>query len=68
MTKNRTVQQKMDELRELVSWFDGDDFSLELAKEKFQAAGELAPGIERDLTELENEVTIIKDSFQTTTP
>lgn len=60
---NATIQEKIAQLDELVAWFDGDEFSLEAATEVFKKAEALAQEIEADLTELKNEVQIVKASF-----
>ncbi len=60
---NKTIQQKIAELDELVAWFDSDEFSLELALDKFKDAEKLAEEIERDLTALKNEITVVKQRF-----
>lgn len=62
--KNKTVEEKMMQLREMVVWFESDDFVLEQASEKFQAAATLAKEIEKDLSELKNTVTVLKQSFE----
>lgn len=59
----RTVQEKMAKLDELLSWFNSDEFALEQATTKLQEAKVLAGDIERNLTTLENEITIVKQSF-----
>lgn len=61
--KNKTIQEKMSRLSELVSWFDGDDFEIERALEQFKKAEALAEEIEKDLSEIKNEVMIIKQKF-----
>ena len=64
MTKNNpTIQQKIEQLDQLVAWFDGDEFSLESATEMFKKAEALASEIEQDLTNLKNEVEVVKASF-----
>jgi len=65
MTKSNdmTIQQKIAQLDELVAWFDGEDFTLEAALEKFKEAEALAKTIEADLSALKNEITVIKQSF-----
>lgn len=64
MTKsNLTIQEKIAQLDELVAWFDGDEFSLEAATDVFKKAEALAREIEADLTELKNEVQVVKASF-----
>ncbi len=64
---NTSIQDKITRLRELTAWFDGDDFVLEEALAKFKEAEALAAEIEEDLTNLKNEVTIIKQKFDTET-
>lgn len=60
---NKTIQEKTDKLSELVAWFDGDDFEIEMALEKYKAAEKLAAEIENDLMSLKNEVQILKQKF-----
>ena len=38
MTKSKTLQQKLDELDQLVAWFEGDDIQIEQALKKFDEA------------------------------
>ncbi len=64
MTKNEpTIQQKIAELDELLAWFNGDEFVLEQASQKLKEAKKLAEDIEAGLNSLENDITIIKQSF-----
>lgn len=58
-----SVKDKIARLDELVGWFDGPDFSLEKALEKFKEAEKLASDIEHDLMELKNEVHMVKKKF-----
>ncbi len=60
---NKTVQEKTIELTELVAWFDGEDFSLETALDKFKEAEALAEEIEADLKALKNDIQIVKQKF-----
>jgi len=62
-SEQKTVSQKMDELSELVAWFEGDEFELERALETYGKAEKLAAEIEHDLTGLKNEVTVLKEKF-----
>lgn len=59
----KTIQEKTTELSELVSWFDSDTFTLEAALDKFKLAENLAAEIEKDLLSLKNEITIVKQKF-----
>lgn len=61
----KTVSEKMNELSEAVAWFESDEFVLETALEKYKAAESLANEIEKDLTSLKNEVTVLKKKFDT---
>lgn len=61
--KNKTIQEKMAELQALVNWFQGEDFTLEEAVTKFSDAEKLAETIEHDLSELKNDITVIKQRF-----
>lgn len=63
--KSKTIEEKMNELREQAGWFESDDFSLTHAKEKFEAAAKLAREIESDLADMENQITVLKESFET---
>lgn len=62
--KNKTIQERMDELQQVLSWFDSDDFKLEDASEKYAAASKLAEGIEKDLLTLKNDVQVLKQKFE----
>ncbi len=64
MTKsNPTIQEKIIELDTIVAWFDSDDFTLEAALDKFKEAEALAAEIEHDLSVLKNDITVIKQKF-----
>ena len=45
----KTINQKIEELRQMVAWFESDDFDIEQAIERYQAAEKLASDIEKDL-------------------
>ena len=62
--KDKTIEEKMNTLREAAAWFEGEDFSLTMASEKFEAAARLANEIEHDLQQMENQITVLKRSFE----
>lgn len=62
---NKTIQHKTKQLDELVAWFDSDNFALEEALDVFKRADALAGEIEKDLTELKNEISVVKKRFDT---
>ncbi len=67
MTKsNQSIQEKLAALRELVAWFDSEEFVLEDAADMFKKAETLAREIENDLAALKNDIQVVKQSFDTT--
>lgn len=61
--ENKSIQDNIAELAELVAWFDSEDFSLEIAVDKFKQAEALAEKIETDLTALKNDIQVVKQKF-----
>lgn len=64
---NKSVQEKLTELSEMVAWFQGASFKLENAVDKFKAAEKLAEEIEKDLTKLKNDIKVVKKKFDSET-
>jgi len=62
---NKTVQEQLSELSELVAWFQSPAFKLEDAFDKFKQAEALAEEIEKDLTKLKNDIKVVKKKFDT---
>ena len=60
---DKTVQDKLSELSELVAWFQSPAFKLEDALDKFKQSETLAEEIEKDLTKLKNEIKVVKKKF-----
>ena len=61
MAKN--ISEKIDDLKNGVEWFYSNDFKLEEASEKYKAMTKLAQEIEKDLSELKNEINVIEEDF-----
>lgn len=61
--KNKTIKTHIDELDQIIDWFDSEDFELEEAMAKFEEAKKLADQIEEKLNSLKNEITIAKKKF-----
>lgn len=57
------IAAKTAKLNELVAWFNGEDFELEKAIEKFNEAQKLAGEIESDLLSLKNEISVVSKKF-----
>jgi exonuclease VII small subunit len=58
-----TITEKLEQLDTLITWFDGDAFELEKALDTFTKAEALATEIERDLLDMTNKITVIKNRF-----
>lgn len=63
--KVKTLQDKMDELNTLVEFFDSADFNLEEALVTYKKAEKLSEDIRKTLEELKNEITVLKERFDT---
>jgi exodeoxyribonuclease VII small subunit len=64
-TENKSsIAEKTAKLNEMIAWFNGDDFELEQALDKFTEAEKLAAEIENDLTSLKNRIEIVKEKFE----
>lgn len=60
---SKSIAEKRAELRELLAWFESDDFTVEDATEKFQQAEKIAQEIETELMEAKNTITVLKKRF-----
>lgn len=62
---NRSLREQMEQLEEILAWFDSDEFELEAAVERYQQAARVAEQIDQRLTEIKNKVTIITEDTAT---
>lgn len=65
MKNNTTIKEQLQQLDELISWFESDDFTLEEAVEKFKAAEQLAEDIRQKLSSLKSDITVLGQKFDT---
>ncbi len=63
--KSKTIAEKIAELETAVAWFDSEEFELESALEKFEAARKLAGEIDAELGDFKNKINEIKKDFAT---
>ena len=64
MSENKkNLSQKINELDTAVEWFYSDEFNLDGAIDKYKDAIKLAKDIEKDLTELKNEIEVLSEDF-----
>ena len=61
--EKKKLNEKIAELDKKVEWFYSDDFKLEQAVEKYKEAATLAKEIEKDFTELKNEIEVLSEDF-----
>lgn len=62
---NRSLREQMEQLEEILAWFDSDEFELEAAVERYQQATRVAEQIDQRLREIKNKVTIITEDTAT---
>ena len=58
-----TIQQKMAELNERIAWFQGDDFNLDEAKQRFIEARELSKKITATLEDMRHDIEVLSEDF-----
>ena len=63
MSEKLNLNQKIEKLDAEVEWFYSDEFKLEEATGKYKEAVKLAKEIEKDLTELKNEIEVLAEDF-----
>ena len=59
---NLTLEEKIAKIERETAWFEGDDFVLEKAIEKYKEIIALVAEVEKELTELENTIIDLEDS------
>lgn len=62
-TNEKTIEQMMAELNERIAWFQGDDFNLDEAKQRFIEARQLAKEITVVLDDMQHEITVLSEDF-----
>lgn len=58
---SHSLREQMEQLEEILAWFDSDEFELEAAVERYQQAARVAEQIDQRLREIKNKVTIITE-------
>jgi exonuclease VII small subunit len=59
---NLTLEEKIAKIERETAWFEGDDFVLEKAIEKYKEIITLVAEVEKELTELENTIIDLEDN------
>lgn len=63
MNNDMTIEQMMAELNERITWFQGDDFNLDEAKQKFIEARELSKKITATLEDMRHDIEVLSEDF-----
>ncbi len=63
MSDKKTISQKIAELDKSTDWFYSDEFTLDEAVKKYKEAIEIAKELQKDLSDLQNEVEILAEDF-----
>lgn len=62
-TNKMSVEAKIDELEQLLVWFESNEVTVDSALEKYNRAGEIASELEDELKKAKNQVEVIKKKF-----
>ena len=62
-TNEKTIEQMMAELNERIAWFQGEDFNLDEAKQRFIEARQLAKDITAALDDMQHDITVLSEDF-----
>ena len=62
-TNEKTIEQMMAELNERIAWFQGDDFNLDEAKQRFIETRQLAKDITAALDDMQHDITVLGEDF-----
>ena len=63
MNNDMTIEQMMAELNERIAWFQGDDFNLDEAKQRFIEARELSKKITATLEDMRHHIEVLSEDF-----
>lgn len=63
MNNDMTIEQMMAELNERIAWFQGDDFNLDEAKQRFIEARELSKKITATLEDMRHDIEVLGEDF-----
>ena len=63
MNNDMTIEQMMAELNGRIAWFQGDDFNLDEAKQRFIEARELSKKITATLENMRHDIEVLSEDF-----
>lgn len=62
-TKKTDLKLQLEQLEQIVAWFEQEDINIDEAIDKFKAGSVLAEDIKKRLDELDNQITVLKEHF-----
>ena len=63
VNNDMTIEQMMTELNKQIAWFQGDDFNLDEAKQRFIEARELSKKITATLEDMRHDIEVLSEDF-----
>lgn len=63
MKDKKTINNKIEEFDQCVDWFYSDEFDLDEVAERYKKVIALAEDIQKDLSELKNNIEILEKDF-----
>jgi len=63
VNNDMTIEQMMAELNEQIAWFQGDDFNLDEARQRFIEARELSKKITATLEDMRHDIEVLSEDF-----
>lgn len=61
--KNKSFEEKLAELEEIVSWFESEEVTLDKSVAKFEKGMKLAKDLEDDVESAQLKINVIKEKF-----
>lgn len=65
-SKKQSISENIEQLEELLRWFESDEITVEESLEKYQAALELSKELDKQLAGSKNQIEVIKKKFTST--
>lgn len=57
------IGEKIEALEQAAAWFQGEEFNLDEAEERYKQLAKLAKEVDQDLAELKNKIEVVEASF-----
>lgn len=64
-TNEKTIEQMMAELNERIAWFQGEEFNLDEARQRFIEVRQLAKDIAAVLDNMQHDIEVLGEDFST---